>query len=50
MLGIAQEVISPVDGVVGVSLVEAGDAVEYGQELLVIEFAPVPMSTNGTGA
>jgi biotin carboxyl carrier protein len=50
MLGIAQEVVSPVDGVVGVSLVEPGDAVEYGQELIVIEFTPVPMSTNGTGA
>lgn len=50
MLGIAQEVVSPVDGIVGVSLVEAGDAVEYGQELLVIEFTPVPSSTNGTGA
>jgi biotin carboxyl carrier protein len=50
MLGIAQEVVSPVDGVVGVSLVEAGDAVEYGQGLIVIEFAPIPMSTNGTGA
>jgi acetyl-CoA carboxylase biotin carboxyl carrier protein len=50
MLGIAQEVVSPVDGVVGVSLVEAGDAVEYGQELVVIEFTPVPSSTNGTGA
>jgi len=49
MLGIAQEVVSPVDGIVGVSLVEPGDAVEYGQELIVIEFSPVPMSTNGTG-
>jgi biotin carboxyl carrier protein len=50
MLGIAQEIVSPVDGIVGVSLVEAGDAVEYGQELIVIEFTPVPSSTNGTGA
>jgi acetyl-CoA carboxylase biotin carboxyl carrier protein len=50
MLGIAQEVVSPVDGIVGASLVEAGDAVEYGQELIVIEFTPVPSSTNGTGA
>lgn len=50
MLGIAQEVISPVDGIVGASLVEAGDAVEYGQQLIVIEFTPVPSSTNGTGA
>jgi biotin carboxyl carrier protein len=39
MLGIPQEVLSPSDGVVGASLVEPGDAVEYGQELIVIEFA-----------
>jgi biotin carboxyl carrier protein len=50
MLGIAQEVVSPIDGIVGVSLVEAGDAVEYGQDLVVIEFTQVPSSTNGTGA
>jgi acetyl-CoA carboxylase biotin carboxyl carrier protein len=50
MLGIAQEVVSPVDGIVGTSLVEPGDAVEYGQELIVIEFAPVQASTNGTGS
>ena len=37
MLGIAQEVISPADGLVGPSLVEPGEAVEYGQELVVIE-------------
>jgi len=37
MLGIPQEVVSPADGVVGLSLVESGDAVEYGQPLLVIE-------------
>jgi biotin carboxyl carrier protein len=56
MLGVAQEVVSPSDGVVGASLVEAGDAVEYGQELILIEFAspggpaagaPGP-STNGS--
>jgi biotin carboxyl carrier protein len=39
MLGIPQEVVSPADGVVGASLVEPGDAVEYGQELILIEFA-----------
>jgi biotin carboxyl carrier protein len=39
MLGVAQEVVAPADGVVGVSLAEAGDAVEYGQELILIEFA-----------
>jgi biotin carboxyl carrier protein len=48
MLGVAQEVVAPIDGVVGTSLVEAGDAVEYGQELVTIEFG-VPLSTNGTG-
>lgn len=50
MLGVAQEVVAPVEGIVGASLVESGDAVEYGQELLVIEFAPVQTSTNGSGA
>ena len=39
MLGIPQEVLAPSDGVVGASLVEPGDAVEYGQDLIVIEFA-----------
>jgi biotin carboxyl carrier protein len=39
MLGVAQEVVAPADGVVGASLAEAGDAVEYGQELILIEFA-----------
>jgi biotin carboxyl carrier protein len=37
MLGIAQEVVAPVDGLVGASLVEPGQAVEYGQELVIIE-------------
>lgn len=39
MLGIPQEVVAPSDGVVGASLVEPGDGVEYGQELILIEFA-----------
>jgi biotin carboxyl carrier protein len=39
MLGIPQEVVAPSDGVVGATLVEPGDAVEYGQELILIEFA-----------
>ena len=37
MLGIAQEVVAPADGILGASLVEAGQAVEYGQDLIVIE-------------
>jgi biotin carboxyl carrier protein len=37
MLGIPQEVVAPADGILGASLVEAGQAVEYGQQLIVIE-------------
>lgn len=37
MLGVAQEVLAPIDGLIGASLAESGDAVEYGQELLVVE-------------
>lgn len=39
MLGIPQEVLAPADGILGASLVEAGQAVEYGQQLIVIELA-----------
>lgn len=50
MLGVAQEVVAPADGIVGSSLVQTGDAVEYGQELLVIELSPLAAaSTNGRG-
>ncbi len=44
VLGIREEVASPVDGVVGASLVESGDAVEYGQELVRIELPGRPVS------
>ena len=37
LLGVPQDVVAPVDGVFTRSLVEAGEGVEYGQELLVIE-------------
>ena len=39
MLGVPQEVVAPTDGLVGASLVEPGEAVEFGQELVVIEFS-----------
>ncbi|MEJ7695749.1 MAG: hypothetical protein WKF78_03785 [Candidatus Limnocylindrales bacterium] len=43
--------MAPADGVVGTSLAESGDAVEYGQELLVIELTPGSVaSTNGNRA
>jgi biotin carboxyl carrier protein len=37
VLGVHQDVVSPVAGCIGASLVEAGEAVEYGQELIQIE-------------
>jgi biotin carboxyl carrier protein len=37
VLGVQQEVLSPIDGVIGSSLAEAGEAVEYGQELVRID-------------
>ena len=37
VLGVREDVVAPVDGVVGLSLTEAGEAVEYGQELIRIE-------------
>ncbi len=46
VLGVIQEVVAPVDGIVSGSLVEPGDAVEYGQELVVIELA-LPAATDG---
>jgi biotin carboxyl carrier protein len=49
MLGVAQEVVAPVDGILGASLVESGDAVEYGQEILVIQLTSGSGSGNGTG-
>jgi biotin carboxyl carrier protein len=49
MLGVPQEVVAPIDGLVGASLVDSGDAVEFGQELLAIELMPgAAPSTNGT--
>ena len=37
VLGVQQDVIVPVDGVVGSSLAEAGEAVEYGQGLVQLD-------------
>jgi biotin carboxyl carrier protein len=51
MLGVPQEVVAPTDGLIGASLVESGDAVEYGQELVVIEFPTHgPGGSGATGA
>ena len=50
MLGVAQEVLAPIDGIVGSSLSESGDAVEYGQELLVIEGVAPSVTAPASGA
>ena len=47
MLGVPQDVVAPADGVVGAGLVDAGDAVEYGQELVVVELM-TPAAGAGT--
>ena len=37
VLGVPQDILAPVDGIVGATLIEKGMAVEYGQELIRIE-------------
>ena len=50
VLGIPQEVVAPVNGIVGAGLVENGDAVEYGQELVWIELISAPAERAGRDA
>jgi biotin carboxyl carrier protein len=47
VLGVPQDVLAPVDGVVGSTLVEAGMAVEYGQDLIRIELAVLSSGSSG---
>lgn len=47
VLGVRQEVVSPVDGRVGATVVEGGEAVEYGQELVRLELASAPAAGDG---
>ncbi len=42
VLGVPQELVSPADGIVGASLVEPGDPVEYGQGVVEIELLATP--------
>jgi acetyl-CoA carboxylase biotin carboxyl carrier protein len=48
MLGIPQEILAPIDGIVGGMLAEPGEGVEYGQPL--IEMRPVGAPTAATSA
>jgi biotin carboxyl carrier protein len=50
VLGVRQDVTAPADGVVGQTLVEAGTAVEYGQELIRLELTGPVASASGGGA
>ena len=42
VLGVPHEVLAPADGIVAAALVDAGHAVEYGQELIRIEVSGAP--------
>lgn len=50
MLGIAQELVAPADGLVGPLLAEAGDGVEYGQPLLEMRSLPAEKPAPDGGA
>ena len=49
VLGVPQEVVAPVDGLIGASFVEPGEAVEYGQALIRIELPAGPASLPASG-
>jgi acetyl-CoA carboxylase biotin carboxyl carrier protein len=49
VLGVGHEVVAPVDGVIGISFVETGEAVEYGQELVRIELPEKAAATSPAG-
>ena len=50
VLGVPQDVLAPVDGIVGSTLVEAGTAVEYGQELIRMELATPAASASASAS
>jgi biotin carboxyl carrier protein len=47
VLGVPQEIVAPADGLVGATFVEAGDPVEYGQEIVAIELLGAPAAPHG---
>jgi biotin carboxyl carrier protein len=50
LLGIAQDVVAPIDGTLVELFAEAGEAVEYGEEIGVIEAAPEAVDDARDGA
>jgi acetyl-CoA carboxylase biotin carboxyl carrier protein len=49
LLGVPQDVVAPVDGVLAEFLVETGDAVEYGEEVAAIDPPPAAPALAGPG-
>jgi biotin carboxyl carrier protein len=47
VLGVPHEIVAPVDGIVGATIIEPGDPVEYGQEVMEIELLDAPAGTRG---
>ena len=51
LLGIPQDVVAPIDGIVTEVLAQGGDAVEYGEEVAVVEAEPEkPAAGNASAA
>ena len=50
VLGVREDVVAPIDGVIGTTLVEPGEAVEYGQELIRIELPENARSLDSAAA
>jgi acetyl-CoA carboxylase biotin carboxyl carrier protein len=50
VLGVPHELVAPVDGIVGASLAESGEPVEYGQALVEIELLGMPTAERGEGS
>jgi pyruvate/2-oxoglutarate dehydrogenase complex dihydrolipoamide acyltransferase (E2) component len=52
VLGIGQDLVAPADGLIGATLVEAGEPVEYGQAVIVLEqlAEPRPHAASATAA
>lgn len=48
VLGVPTEVVAPADGIIGASMVEPGEAVEYGQELVWVELLSSPPAADVT--
>ncbi len=47
VLGVPQELVAPADGIVGATVVEPGDPVEYGQAVVEIELLDEPAAGRG---